>query len=119
MRLRLQRSPVVAWFVLWREIYHRAILDFCQHNRHIASIHGNAITRRAAITLSSGDGRSRPDSVRGAASQTLDVPLVGAAGQFPVGASQCRYGTSRFNLGQRWPARLVATAEEDCLSFRL
>src|SRR6516225_4114762 len=28
-RLRLHRSAVVGWFVLWREIYHRAILDFC------------------------------------------------------------------------------------------
>src|SRR5262245_57813942 len=28
-RLRLHRSTVVGWFVLWREIYHRAILDFC------------------------------------------------------------------------------------------
>jgi len=54
-------------------------------------------------------------------SQTLDVPLVGAAGQLPVGASQChsqrRYGTSRFNLGQRWPSRLVATTTENRLSF--
>jgi len=28
-RLRLHRSPVVGWFVLWREIYHQATLDFC------------------------------------------------------------------------------------------
>src|SRR6516164_11231261 len=28
-RLRLHRSAVVGSFVLWREIYHRAILDFC------------------------------------------------------------------------------------------
>src|SRR5262249_36022153 len=28
-RLRLHRSAVVGLFVLWREIYHRAILDFC------------------------------------------------------------------------------------------
>src|SRR5215467_14957732 len=27
-------------------------------------------------------------------SQTLDVPLVGAAGQFPLGASQCSFPTS-------------------------
>ena len=47
----------------------------------------------------------------------LDVPLVGAAGQFPVGASQCRYGTSRSDLGERWPARLVATAAEDRLNI--
>src|SRR6516225_588437 len=50
-------------------------------------------------------------------SQTLDVPLVGAAGQFSVGASQCRYGTSRSELGERWPARLVATAAEDRLNI--
>src|SRR5262249_13124002 len=31
--------------------------------------------------------------------------------------SQRRYGTSRFNLGQRWPSRLVATAKEDRLTF--
>ena len=37
-RLRLHRSPVVGWFVLWREIYHQAILDFCNticHKREI------------------------------------------------------------------------------------
>src|SRR5215510_1063851 len=27
-RLRVHISPVVGWFVLWRENYHRAILDF-------------------------------------------------------------------------------------------
>src|SRR6516165_590414 len=32
----LQRSPVVGWFVLWREIYHRAILDFCNTIGHKA-----------------------------------------------------------------------------------
>src|SRR5262249_56515614 len=32
--------------------------------------------------------------------------------------SQRRYGTSRFNFGQRWPSRLVATAAEDRLNIR-
>src|SRR5262245_8686689 len=53
-RLRLHRSLVVGWFVLWREIYHRAILDFC-------NTIGTKRTYRHAATMSALE--AKPDDI--------------------------------------------------------
>src|SRR5215471_13636519 len=55
------------------------------------------------------------DTHRVARSQSLSVNCVGIL-SVPAPIGRC--WPARPDLGERWPSRLVATAEEDRLSFR-
>jgi hypothetical protein len=46
------------------------------------------------------------------------VRVLGGQRSTPPGTTIAAYMTSRPDLGERWPSRLVATAEEGRLSFR-
>src|SRR5262249_54063419 len=66
---------------------------------------GGALIEAARISPASSTTRRR-------------MTLVFASANDAAGHAHCRYWPARPDLGERWPVRLVATSEEDYLSFR-